>query len=1053
MKEKAKKKSKPKQQFSYTCPQCHKQFQDSSALYSHVKLHSTELPYQCELCDYKCKIKKYLTRHVKKTHTAPTGNQCAVCGKCFHFECKLRVHMRVHTGEKPYKCSECDKAFSSSYSLSGHKLIHTGEKPYQCQFCDYACRDTSTIRKHMERHMGVSKTYPCNICNKNYKNKRTLQIHVDEVHFELNTRKFPCGHCDKVFKTKGTLRIHWNTVHLKINRTKCEICGADVSKNNINSHMRRHIDVKPFKCSFKPCGKRFKDKSDLKRHCLIHYPDRQYACALCHRRFARKTRLNKHVSRHLNGYDVQCDYCGDMFATKLRLSTHITRSHGPNSKIYICDTCDMVFHSRRSITSHLMYGHGAEHDRVCQICKEDLNNYQTLKEHYLKHHNVKYNVLGEKKEDEDEVLIKEEPIDMEEFLEETPEFLYDVDIRKQDMDEEPQQPHQPQPPHSPTPDTSEQESDSLTYSKKVLSEDISRSIIERDADTHDVFDDFFIDHVLKKPEEGVRMPKHIVDEKKKECVEKRLEKLLHRVRLRKQCRVLEKLRIQYNRRIGMATSNGDKKEPKSIRYFKNTQKSKETENQKDINNDKDITKEKHSEPIDQSKDDSNIQKIRTRGDEKIKDRSDDDDDKDINYRESDSESDEEIQNKKLKFNTHQCYICFKLFKTKTELKRHCRHHFDICNEKMLKKCPFCGYVTNKQISRHIRLVHKLDLDIPYARIKERDTQTGSKYVFEIDKDCDLEIIPSISNLNKIASMKIDEKNRADKNVFLGTTKLVKKGGDWMVEKEKVNVSNEYLLPEFSKEDYLALKSVGNNYLERIRSLSIVAKKRGLKILYPCEGCEKICLTMSALKLHNRKHEINPKRFKPKVWKNKIVNGKPGKNKNSNNKRKKQYSNNNENTSIKSVTINKAPKNNKKGKLEKIDSNLESKVANRFADPNPVKNKHKCDKKLIEFYKNNIKGGDIEFWQFLKIFNRMGRENVNDFEDLENRFDFGMHNIKSNIDTTENAEKLPVVNNEVPNKIVSKKKAFTRAIMISKKEYLKRLEIKNQMRQRLGLLKT
>ncbi|PZC70664.1 hypothetical protein B5X24_HaOG215310 [Helicoverpa armigera] len=51
-----------------------------------------------------------------------------------------------------------------------------------------------------------------------------------------------------------------NTVHLKINRTKCEICGADVSKNNINSHMRRHIDVKPFKCSFKPCGKRFKDK-------------------------------------------------------------------------------------------------------------------------------------------------------------------------------------------------------------------------------------------------------------------------------------------------------------------------------------------------------------------------------------------------------------------------------------------------------------------------------------------------------------------------------------------------------------------------------------------------------------------------------------------------------------------------------------------------------------------------------------------------------------------------------------------------------------------------
>lgn len=380
---------------------------------------------------------------------------------------------------------------------------------------------------------------------------------------------------------------------------------------------------------------------------------------------------------------------------------------------------------------------------------------------------------------------------------------------------------------------------------------------------------------------------------------------------------------------------------------------------------------------------------------------------------------------------------------------------------MLKKCPFCGYVTNLTITRHIKLVHNISYDIrKNGRIKEKNTENGPKYVFEIDKDCDLEIIPSISNLNKIASMKIDEKKRETNNLFLGKTKLVKNGGDWMVQRQKVDIDCEYLLPEFSEQEYLTLKCIGDTYLERIRSLSILAKKKGLKILYPCEGCDKICLTMSALKLHNRKHEANPKRFKPKVWKNKIVSGFNGRYSHVNKKttKKNKYTDDGQNNN--SVVINK--KINKKcRRLEKIGKNedvVTEPIANRFADPNPVKNNHKCDRKLIEFYHKNIKGGDIEFWQFLKIFNKMSRENVNDFKDLENRFDFGMHNMKitntAAVENTTEHAREDIIDSTKATKtkkvkaVKKKQKAFTRAIMISKKEYIRRLEIKNQMRERL-----
>ncbi|KAH9627739.1 hypothetical protein HF086_017282 [Spodoptera exigua] len=972
-------KIKPKQT-EYSCPECNKKFTDPSGLYCHRKLHSTEFPFKCEICDYKCKIKKYLSRHMKKTHTEPTDHQCDICGKCFHFSCKLKVHMRVHTGEKPHKCDVCGKAFSSTYSLSGHKMIHTGEKPYQCTYCDYACRDTSTIRKHIERHMGISKDFPCSLCNKIFKRKDTLQFHLDEVHFELNPRKFPCELCDKMFKTKNSLNVHNNAVHKKSNRVNCEICGVEISKTNVLAHLRRHVNLRPYKCSYRSCRRRFKIKGDLKKHLLIHYPDRQYNCTYCNRRFPRKSRLNEHIAMHLRGYRVQCDYCSEMFSSKMRLAKHIRRGHGPNSKKYICDVCGIIISSRRGIIRHLQYGHGTENDVLCQLCKKIFNDNVGLKEHYLKHHNIKYCLLDDKQE----VAVKNEVMDDDLSDDDTRRYSFEVDIHKHEIED---------------------------------------------------------------------IPKNTVDMKKKEIVKKRVEEMLSKVRKRREYKVLEILRQQYNQRIKMATSNGNKQAETDTVSTTNSIDEVNNHNNKDSeisidngNNDNGNNEKCHND--DESKvittndngnsenGHSNSENVTTTDNDNGNNRNNrNNNGDDINYRD--------------------------LFKTKTDLQHHCTEHFDICNEKTLKKCPFCGFVTNFKLSRHIRLVHDIKIRIPYfpSCIKEKETENGSKYVLQIDKDCDLEIIPSVSNLNKLASIKIDEKNRIHKNQLLATTKLVKKGGNWMVKKEAVVVNNDYLLPNFFKEEYRSLKSIGNTYIERLRSLSLIAKQRKLRMLYPCDGCEKICLTMAALKLHSRKHEKNPKKFKPKIWKNRIVkaNKKRGRGKISN-ESGKITNDTGKITNDTGKSLNDTGKSTNDTGKSSNDTTISS--TNRFAEPNPVTSKHRCDKALIEFYENNIKGGDIEFWQFLKIFNKMDRENVKDFKDLENRFDFGMHNMiindKSNITSKENNPK----NNEVELKITHNenierkskknnvKKIFTRAIMISKKEYMKRMEIKKKMRERL-----
>lgn len=158
----------------------------------------------------------------------------------------------------------------------------------------------------------------CAICKQDFRSKRLLNSHLEDVHEKGSPRaspkkaheklkgdetKFSCSQCGRIFRYKSALGRHIRVVHENQRDHCCSRCGKSFgSKYDLSKHYEsNHDDSRKAQQTCQFCEKTFSKEQYLQTHILAIHSEKAFECEVCAKKFSFKRAKERHVKVvHLN---------------------------------------------------------------------------------------------------------------------------------------------------------------------------------------------------------------------------------------------------------------------------------------------------------------------------------------------------------------------------------------------------------------------------------------------------------------------------------------------------------------------------------------------------------------------------------------------------------------------------------------------------------------------------------------------------------------------------------------------------------------------------------